>query len=390
MENMEPHIDTTVVVPAYNEEKGLPIVLEQLQKILTNSFEVIVVDDGSKDGTAAVARRYPCRIISHTNNRGKGEAMRTGVSVAQGKKIVFIDADGAHPTEMISKISSELEFYDMVVGSRARGHENIPMFNRLGNFLFRIALRYLYGSKAQDPLTGFLGVRKHHLEKMQLGSTGFGIESEIAIKAARMGLRILDMPIECRKRIGKAKLHPLRDGYRILKTILAFIMLYNPTVTFIMPGLALLAIGLVLMGMLLVGPIRFGSIVFGMHTTMIAAMLALVGFQGVVFGVATKLYALAHKFTMPDVVVEMVLRPGIRKTLAFLGAASVIMGFAVGWQLVAAWAQEGFGSFTRTQEAELVSFLVVFGFQLLLSVGFISIFVGEVLKKGEFDKETHL
>lgn len=378
---MKTQIDTTVIVPAYNEERGLPLVLEELQRSLTDSFEIIVVDDGSRDGTAEVARGYPCHLVSHKTNQGKGRAMRTGVEAARGEKIIFIDADGTYPAEAIPQIAKVLDTYDMVVGSRTLGQQSIPLFNRLGNFLFRCVLRCLYGFKAQDPLTGLYGLRKAHWEKMQLGSVGFGIESEMAIKAARMGLKILDMPINYRERIGKAKLHPLRDGYRILKTIFAFILLYNPTVTFILPGLLLLALGLVLMGMLLFGPVRLGSIAFGMHTTMIAAMLALVGFQAVVFGVATKLYALAHKFTRPDIVTELILQIAVRRTLILLGIASIIVGLLWGIQLMRDWASGGFGDFTRTQEAELVSFLVVFGFQVLLSVGFIWIFAEDVLRK---------
>jgi glycosyltransferase involved in cell wall biosynthesis len=307
--------------------------------------------------------------------------MRTGIAAAQGATIIFIDADGTYPAEAIPRMVRALEEYDVVVASRSLGRQNIPWLNRLGSFLLRSAIRYLYGFKAQDPLTGLYGLHKAHWEKMQLVSIGFGIEAEMAIKAARMGLKILDMPINYRERIGKAKLHPLRDGYRILKTIFAFILLYNPTVTFILPGLLLLALGLVLMGMLFFGPVRLGSITFGVHTMMFTAILALASLQVIIFGVATKLYALAHKFTLPDTMTTLILRPHMGKALVLLGITSTVAGIVMGAKLVLAWADEGFGEFTQTQEAELASFLIIFGIQLLFSVGFLSIFAAEALKQ---------
>ncbi len=160
-------------------------------------------------------------------------------------------------------------------------------------------------------------------------------------------------------------------------------MLYNPTVTFIVPGLSCLVLGVVLIGVLLTGPVEFGRIAFGMHTTLIAVMLGLVGSQAIVFGVAAKLYALAHKFTMGDLVTDLAMRPGVRKAMAASGVLSVCGGIAYGFRLVMDWAKGGFGDFVRTQEAELVSFLVIFGFQLLLSVGFIMIFAEELRSREE-------
>jgi hypothetical protein len=379
----EPGTTTTIVVPAYNEEEGLPVVLEALQALPADAFEIVVVDDGSTDRTAEVARGFRCRLVAHARNRGKGAAIRTGVAHARGEKIVLIDADGTYPPEAVPTIAQALDVYDLVVGSRSLGQQHIPMLNRIGGFLFRAAIRLLYGFKGHDPLTGLYGIRKGPMERMRLGETGFGVESEITIKAARMGLRILDLPIEYRGRIGRAKLHPLRDGYRILRTILGFIMLYNPTVTFILPGLACLVLGVALMGVLLLGPVEFGRIAFGMHTTLIAVMLGLVGSQAIVFGVAVKLYALAHKFTMGDLVTDLAMRPGVRKALAASGLLSVLAGIAYGFRLVMDWVQGGFGDFVRTQEAELVSFLVIFGFQLLLSAGFIMIFAEELRSRDE-------
>lgn len=282
----------TIIIPAYNEEQGLPVVLEKILKLIDDSFEILIVDDGSTDNTAAVARRYPCRLIRHKVNKGKGAAMKTGIQHARGENIIFIDADDTYPAETILEIAAALEDYDYVVASRSKGKQNIPAFNRIGNAIFRNSIRYIYGFKAYDPLTGLYGLKKTHLEKMDLHSRGFGIESEIAIKAAAMGLKIKDIPIVYRERIGKAKLNGLRDGYRIGCTILKHLPLYNPTLTFILPGLLLFLAGLTAM----IGFVREPQQVRGIA----ASLLMLAGFQVVTLGVASKLYGLVHKNRKPN------------------------------------------------------------------------------------------
>ncbi len=211
-------VKTSIIIPAYNEETGLPVVLKKVFAIIDNSYEVIVVDDGSIDATREVTSQFPCRLISHETNQGKGQAMKTGIANAQCSNIIFIDADNTYPVEIIPNITHGLEDFDMVVASRVKGQGNIPALNRIGNAIFR-GLISLSGFRPHDPLTGLYGIKKLHLERMRLRSTGFGIESEIAIKAGRMQLKTLDIPIEYRRRLGKAKLNGLRDGWRILKTI---------------------------------------------------------------------------------------------------------------------------------------------------------------------------
>lgn len=212
-------VETTIIIPAYNEEKGLPIVLRKILNLIDASYEVLVVDDGSTDQTARVARKFPCRLISHGVNFGKGKAMMTGIREARGSKVIFIDADDTYPPETILDIAAALDDYDYVVASRSNGQRNIPAFNRIGNAIFRNSIRYFYGFTGYDPLTGLYGLKKEHLEKMDLNSRGFGIEAEIAIKAGTMGLKIKDIPIVYGERIGEAKLNGLKDGYRIACTI---------------------------------------------------------------------------------------------------------------------------------------------------------------------------
>jgi glycosyltransferase involved in cell wall biosynthesis len=224
---VDSEIIATIVIPAYNEEKGLRVVLERLFRAVDGQCEVLVVDDGSHDTTSNVARGFRCGVIRHERNRGKGEAMKTGIRHARGDYVIFIDADGTYPTEVIPQMAEALAFSDVVYCSRARGRDNIPRLNRLGNAFFQNVLKYVYGFEACDYSTGLYGIRKRHLQKMRIDSRGFAIEPEIAIKASRMKLKMHDIPIQYQPRIGKPKLCSFSAGFEHLKTVFR-LLLWHP------------------------------------------------------------------------------------------------------------------------------------------------------------------
>jgi len=213
----------TIIIPAWDEEKGLSVVLTKLLQIIDDTYEIIVVDDGSDDRTFEVASQFPCRVIRHEVNRGKGEALKTGIAQASGENIIWIDADDSYPAELIPRMVEVLNSYDMVVCSRKYGRENIPRFNRVGNFIFRQMIKRIYGFKPYDPCTGLYGAKKRYLEMMGLSARRFSIEPEISIKGSRMKLRMLDIPVEYRARVGDSKLSGVKVGFEDLWTILRLI-----------------------------------------------------------------------------------------------------------------------------------------------------------------------
>lgn len=212
-------LPATVVLPAYNEEIGLSALLPSLVELSRDRFEVVVVDDGSTDGTARLAESFGCRVVRHKANAGKGVAVRTGLSAARGDKVIIMDADDTYPVDAVLEIINRLDDCEMVVGVRTLGRKNIPPLNRFGNAVLTTAIRIASGSRWTDPLTGFYGLRRSVLERMDLRSNGFSLEAEIAMKSVRLGLRVVDHPIVYRARAGASKLHPVRDGIRIAGTI---------------------------------------------------------------------------------------------------------------------------------------------------------------------------
>lgn len=381
--------ETSVIIPAYNEEEGLPVVLTKVCEVTDGSFEILVVDDGSWDRTQEVAKQFPCRIIAHTHNQGKGEAIKTGIKHARGANVIFIDADDTYPAAVVPEIAGALETFDMVVASRVAGKDNIPAFNRIGNAVFRNSIRHFYGFKAYDPLTGLYGIRKAHLERMRLESGDFGIEAEIATKAATMGLETLDIPIEYGTRIGQAKLHGLKDGYSIFRTILKHMFLYSPIVSCVFPGLALLLVGLVVMIRSWSGHLRFSATEDAVHYFAFSAMAALVGYQVAVLGLGARLYAIGYRFTRPGIVGGLVLRNCMQKMIIAVGTALALLGLglvglrSISYRLsVEWWALKG------SQPVVLASFLVTFGIQMLFSGLFLSMLGAEVTKDfGESEGE---
>jgi glycosyltransferase involved in cell wall biosynthesis len=213
----------TLLIPAYDEERGLAAVLSRLADKPIAGLEVIVVDDGSKDATASVAERHEVRLLTHPVNRGKGAAVQTGLAAAAGPKIVVIDADDTYPLDAIPGLLELLDTHDHVRGTRQSGRANIPPVNRFGNAMIALAVRLVSGVRSPDPLTGLYALRAADLRRMRLTSTGFGLETEIAVKSARMKLRTADLPIRYGARQGESKLSPVRDGVVILKTILSLV-----------------------------------------------------------------------------------------------------------------------------------------------------------------------
>ena len=211
--------DVTLITPAYNEEEALPAVLAALAPLRERGLEVIVVDDGSTDATSHVAGEFGVEVVRLERNVGKAGAVRAGLRAAARPKIVLIDADATYPVDAIPAFGRLLDEHDVVLGARTAGRIHIPAVNRFGNAALRTTIKWFSGFGSVDPLTGLFGIRREHLEAMDLRSRGFGLEAEMAVKAARMGLRWIDVPITYAERIGTSKLRPVQDGIVITWTV---------------------------------------------------------------------------------------------------------------------------------------------------------------------------
>lgn len=212
----------SVVIPAYNEADNLRWLLPQL----ANAYEVIVVDGESTDGTGDVVRELcPRATLIHQRPQGKGAALRAGFAAAMGDVVVMIDADGSmDPLEMDTFVALIARGFDVVKGSRhscGGGSEDLTFIRRLGNRLFVLLANLLYGSSWSDLCYGYIAMRRSAIDRLRLHSDGFEIETEICVHAVTADLAVAEVPsYELNRRSGVSKLHPLRDGWRVLKVLL--------------------------------------------------------------------------------------------------------------------------------------------------------------------------
>jgi hypothetical protein len=375
-------VRTTVVLPAYNEGAALPHVLDELGEYLDGSYEVLVVDDGSTDDTAEVAKRYPVRLVRHASNRGKGVAIRTGIAKAQGTNVVIMDADATYPVPAIKEMVDLLEDHDLVRGVRESEAGTMPAVNRIGNWLFNKLLSISHGLEGADQLTGLYAMRRAEAEKLATEARGFDIETEIGIKAKARGLREAEIPISYLPRVGEKKLSPGRDGLRILGRVIVLLLIYNPTLTFIVPGLVLMGITITGAVLLSNGPVHTSYLGLNIHSFIVAALGVLAAFQLVIFGVAAALYGV-EAGKEPPRWLRRVISVRFRLLVGVLGLLLMLGSLAKLAQLTIQWA--GNNAFTDTRGLVLTTSFLVLGLQVISAVLFISIFSGRLSRMLEED-----
>jgi glycosyltransferase involved in cell wall biosynthesis len=215
----------SVVVPTLNEAENLPGVLSRIPDFVD---EVVVVDGQSQDDTVEIAQKVcPTAKIVFQRNRGKGDALRCGFACAQGDIIVQIDADGSMDPAEIEKFATTVnEGYDIVKGSRylfGGGSTDFTPQRSFGNRMFVMLVNLLFSAKYTDLCYGYMAFRRDALKRLagSLESDGFQIETEICIKAKKIGLRIAEVPSFEGERVnGNSRLSVLRDGFRILRMII--------------------------------------------------------------------------------------------------------------------------------------------------------------------------
>ena len=229
----------TLLVPSYNEADGIGLVIDRLPreelKRAGFSVDVLVVDNGSTDGTAVVARAHGAAVV-HEEKKGKGNAVRTGLYAISDDTdyVVMIDGDGTYDTGEIMRLLEPLDsgFADVVLGSRLTGkmaQDSMKALNRLGNWFFSALTRSVYKVNTTDTLTGYFAWRRDVIVKLRpyIVSSGFAIEMEMITKQAKLGFATCSVPITYAPRVGSSNLRPVRDGIRIL-TMFARQLFWSP------------------------------------------------------------------------------------------------------------------------------------------------------------------
>lgn len=238
----------SVVIPAKNESGALGALLPRLTRVVQPS-QVFLVDDGSTDNTAELARSFGIQVVSHPYSMGNGAAIKSGARAAQGDTIVFMDADGQHDPADIERLVARLnEGYDMVVGARSRGGQ-ASLGRGVANRLYNRLASYMANRRVEDLTSGFRVVRADKFrEFLHLLPNGFSYPTTSTMAFFRSAYPVAYEPIRVSKRVGKSHIRPLRDGARFLLIIFKIGTLYSPLKLFAPLALFHFLVGLVYYG----------------------------------------------------------------------------------------------------------------------------------------------
>lgn len=255
----------SIIIPAKNEEAGLAEILPTLRQQIADA-EIIVVNDGSTDGTVSVCEANQVKIVSHPYSIGNGAAVKTGARVAKSDILVFLDADGQHDPDDISKLLSQLdEGFDMVVGTR---HESTQAnMGRWGaNAIYNRLASWMVGQKIEDLTSGFRAVNAEKFrEFLYLLPNGFSYPTTVTMSFFRAGYPVGYVPIHAGTRVGRSHINPVRDGIRFLLIIFRVGTLYSPLKLFVPVSFTFFIAGL--------GYYLYTVSMFGRFTNMSALLL---------------------------------------------------------------------------------------------------------------------
>jgi glycosyltransferase involved in cell wall biosynthesis len=368
-------------MPCLNEAKTLAACIEQIQKTFCEhkiSGEIIVADNGSNDGSPAIAERLGARVV-RVARRGYGSALMGGIDAARSEFVIMGDADRSYDFGHIPRLLAKLRGgNDLVIGNRFRGGIRPGAMPALHKYLGTPVLtgigRLFFKAPCGDFNCGLRGFTKAAYHRMNLHATGMEFASEMIVKASLFNMRIAEVPTTLSPdgRDRPPHLRSWRDGWRHLR----FMLLYSPRWLFLYPGLLLMAVGLVT-GLLLLPKARtVGIIRFDVHTLLYAAMAVLAGFQAVVFAAFTKVFAMSEGLLPEDARLKRWFRYITLETGLLVGLALIVIGLVTSFCAVGSWDARHFGALDPTQTLRLAipgGVSLTLGFEVVLSSFFLSV-----------------
>jgi hypothetical protein len=363
----------SVVIPCLNEAETIEECVNRARRALgvhQLDGEVIVVDNGSTDGSSDIARRAGARVVEESR-RGYGSAYLAGFSAARGDYIVMADADLTYDFGYIPEFVRHLASgADLVVGDRM---DNIhpgamPWLHRyVGNPILTGVLNLFFRTGVKDAHCGMRAVRREVLPRLDLRTTGMEFASEMVIRATKQHLAVSQFPIEYHPRGGQSKLSSFRDGWRHLR----FLLVHSPTHLFVIPGALMTLLG----GLVLLTVLTQLNVLgreWDLHAMIGGALLTIVGTQVVALGLCAHAYGTYFMGEKDRWFDRMRARFRLEHGL-LLGGAVTLAGLATGVVILAQWIDRGLGELSEERLAVLAATLVIVGIQVFFSSFLLSI-----------------
>lgn len=292
-----PDLELTVVMPCLNEAETLATCVRKAVRCMRENAiagEVVVADNGSTDGSQAIARSEGARVVD-VPAKGYGSALMGGILAARGRYIIMADSDDSYDFLALMPFLEKLrQGYDLVMGNRFLGGIRPgampPLHRYLGNPVLTTIGRILFRCPSRDFHCGLRGLSREAALRMDLQTTGMEFASEMVIKATLRGMRIAEVPTTLSPdgRTRPPHLRSWRDGWRHLR----FMLLFSPNWLFVYPGIAVMALGALFSLRLLAGPLAIGGVRFDIQTMVFAAAGVVIGYQALLFGLFSKVFAI--------------------------------------------------------------------------------------------------
>ena len=374
-------LELSIVMPCLNEVETLATCVRKAQRAIERlglAAEIVVADNGSTDGSQAVARELGARVVD-VPRRGYGSALIGGIEAARGRFVIMGDADDSYDFEAIGPLVDRLrDGYDLVMGNRFAGgieHGAMVWSHRwVGNPVLTNIGRMFFHAPVGDMHCGLRGFRTDAIRRLRLRATGMEFASEMVIKASLQRMRIAEVPVTLRPdgRSRAPHLRTWRDGWRHLR----FMLLFSPRWLFLYPGVALFAAALVVGAVLEAGPLKIGPFGLDIHTLLLAGFACLIGYQLIVFAVFTKVFAMRMGFHPPNQAYASMFRYVKLETGLVVGAAMFTLGVVGIIVAVLSWQAAGFGALDpRFTMREIIpaAVLLTLGVQTIFASFFLSI-----------------
>jgi glycosyltransferase involved in cell wall biosynthesis len=362
----------SVVIPCLNEAETIAECVERARHVLdTNQLtgEVVVVDNGSTDGSGDLARRAGARVVDEPR-RGYGSAYLAGLAVAVGDFIVMVDADLTYDFGDIPKFVRELEDgADVVIGNRMADIRPgaMPLLSRIGNPLLSGFLNVLHRTNIHDAHSGMRALRRDVVPKLSLRTVGMEFASEMVIRATREHLDVREVPIALHPRVGESKLSPFRDGWRHLRLILV----YNPTFLFIVPGAVMFVVGSLITLLVFLEVPVFGRNLL-VHSLIFGCLLILIGVQAMGLGLCARAFGVYFIGEQDRLFQSLRARLRLEHGLAF-ALLILLLGCALIGVVIGKWAAAGFGTLREERLAILAFTVIAVGAQIFFTSFLVSI-----------------
>ncbi|MFO7460177.1 MAG: glycosyltransferase family 2 protein, partial [Desulfatiglandales bacterium] len=243
-ESPEDKFSVSVLIPAYNEAETIGEIVKKIIAIHPN-FEIIVVNDGSMDHTGEVAKEAGAIVYSHPYNIGNGAAIKSGIRIASGEILVFMDGDGQHDPNEISSLLAHFPDYDMVVGARGKGHQ-ASWLRAFANKIYNRFASYVAKFEVQDLTSGFRAVKADIATSLlyMLPNT-YSYPTTLTLSVLRTGRRVKYVAITSHKRKGgKSNIRLVEDGVRFFLIIIRICTVFSPFRVFLPVSFAIFLLGM--------------------------------------------------------------------------------------------------------------------------------------------------